>query len=87
MRDSLDGPNSSMSSFVEKSSTLPILLMDNFYVAWQCLAEVKGQVLGCAIDKKMHRGTEEMKAAFLGRGILKINHVQENSICVRECMV
>lgn len=61
--------------------------MDKLFVAWQCLAEVGSQLLSCAIGKTMNMGTEGVKAAFFGRGILKINRVQEKSICVRELMV
>lgn len=84
----LIGLISSMSPLVEKSSLLTFYLMDKHYVAWQCPAEVGCQVLSCATEKTMNMGTEGIKAAFsFGRRILKINRVQENSICVRELVV
>lgn len=61
--------------------------MDKVYVACQCLAEVGSWVLSCATGKTMNMGTKGIKAAYFGRGILKINCVQENRICVRELMV
>lgn len=61
--------------------------MDKLCVAWQSLAEVGSQVLSCAIGKTLNMGTEGIKAAFFGREVLKINCVQENSICVRELMI
>lgn len=44
-------------------------------------------MLSSAIGNTMSMGTEGIKAALFGRRILKINCMQENSVCVRELMV